>query len=137
MVVLNLLSPPKLFSPALTLMRYLPARSPLFVGPGARCLQAGESSGLTDCMDAKGQAAAEILKRSRGEGFQAFLVGGCVRDLVMGLVPKRGSAGRPAAAIQIQDLKFKKKQGGKSLLKRQEFTTLQCRDRIPHSAGTI
>jgi len=39
-------------------------------------------------MDAKRQAAVDILRRLRSEGFQAFLVGGCVRDLVMGLTPK-------------------------------------------------
>jgi poly(A) polymerase len=39
-------------------------------------------------MDTKRQAAVDILHRLRSEGFQAFLVGGCVRDLVMGLTPK-------------------------------------------------
>ena len=39
-------------------------------------------------MDAKRQAAIEIVRRLREEGFQAYLVGGCVRDLVMGREPK-------------------------------------------------
>src|SRR3989449_5909158 len=39
-------------------------------------------------MDAKQQAAVEIVRRLRAEGFQAYLVGGCVRDLVMGREPK-------------------------------------------------
>jgi poly(A) polymerase len=39
-------------------------------------------------MEAKKKAAVDILMRLRGEGFQALLVGGCVRDLLMGLVPK-------------------------------------------------
>jgi len=39
-------------------------------------------------MDAKRQVAAEIVRRLRGEGFQAYFVGGCVRDLVMGREPK-------------------------------------------------
>jgi poly(A) polymerase len=39
-------------------------------------------------MDAKRQAAVEIVRRLREAGFQAYLVGGCVRDLVMGRAPK-------------------------------------------------
>ena len=39
-------------------------------------------------MDAKRQAATEIVRQLREEGFQAYLVGGCVRDLVMGREPK-------------------------------------------------
>ena len=39
-------------------------------------------------MDAKRQVAAEIVRRLRAEGFQAYFVGGCVRDLVMGREPK-------------------------------------------------
>jgi poly(A) polymerase len=34
-----------------------------------------------------GQAATDILRRLREEGHQAYLVGGCVRDLVMGREP--------------------------------------------------
>jgi poly(A) polymerase len=39
-------------------------------------------------MDAKRQAATEIVRRLRSEGFPAYLVGGCVRDVVMGRTPK-------------------------------------------------
>ncbi|MBZ5669615.1 MAG: CCA tRNA nucleotidyltransferase [Acidobacteriia bacterium] len=39
-------------------------------------------------MDAKREAATEIVRRLRSEGFQAYLVGGCVRDLVMGREPQ-------------------------------------------------
>src|SRR5439155_38809 len=39
-------------------------------------------------MDAKRQAAVDIVRRLRAEGFQAYLVGGSVRDLVMGREPK-------------------------------------------------
>jgi poly(A) polymerase len=52
-------------------------------------------------MDAKGQAAIEILKRLRREGFQAFLVGGCVRDLVMGFVPKDYDISTDATPEQV------------------------------------
>lgn len=37
--------------------------------------------------DVKRQAAEEIVRRLRGEKFQAYFVGGCVRDLVMGREP--------------------------------------------------
>lgn len=39
-------------------------------------------------MDAKRQAATEILLELRSAGFQAYFVGGCVRDLVMGRLPE-------------------------------------------------
>jgi poly(A) polymerase len=52
-------------------------------------------------MDANGQSAVEILKRLRGEGFQAFLVGGCVRDLVMGFVPKDYDISTDATPEQV------------------------------------
>jgi poly(A) polymerase len=38
-------------------------------------------------MDAKRQAATEIVRQLRDAGYQAYLVGGCVRDLVMGREP--------------------------------------------------
>ena len=38
-------------------------------------------------MDSKRQAAAKIARRLREKGFQAYFVGGCVRDLVMGREP--------------------------------------------------
>jgi putative nucleotidyltransferase with HDIG domain len=55
-------------------------------------------------MDAKRQAAVEILKRLRGEGFQAFLVGGCVRDLVMGFIPKDYDISTDATPEQVTRL---------------------------------
>ncbi len=39
-------------------------------------------------MDAKRQDAAEIVRRLRAEGFEAYFVGGCVRDMLMGRAPK-------------------------------------------------
>lgn len=39
-------------------------------------------------MDAQREAATEIVRRLRAEGFQAYFVGGCVRDLVMGREPE-------------------------------------------------
>jgi poly(A) polymerase len=37
--------------------------------------------------DARRKTASEIARRLRGAGFQAYFVGGCVRDLVMGREP--------------------------------------------------
>lgn len=37
-------------------------------------------------MDVK-QAAVEVVRKLRSEGFQAYLVGGCVRDLLLGRTP--------------------------------------------------
>jgi len=39
-------------------------------------------------MDTKREAAVHIVRRLREASFQAYLVGGCVRDLVMGREPK-------------------------------------------------
>ena len=39
-------------------------------------------------MDAKREAATEIIRRLRAEGFPAYLVGGCVRDMLAGRTPK-------------------------------------------------
>jgi poly(A) polymerase len=39
-------------------------------------------------MDAKREAATGIVRRLRSEGFAAYLVGGCVRDMIMGRTPK-------------------------------------------------
>lgn len=39
-------------------------------------------------MDARREAATGIVRRLKSEGLAAYLVGGCVRDIVMGIVPK-------------------------------------------------
>ena len=39
-------------------------------------------------MDSQGEAATAIVRRLRQEGFSAYLVGGCVRDMLMGRTPK-------------------------------------------------
>src|SRR5512146_2817709 len=39
-------------------------------------------------MEPKRQAATDIVRRLRDGGFAAYLVGGCVRDIVMGHEPK-------------------------------------------------
>lgn len=43
---------------------------------------------VKDHMDAQREAATEIVRRLASEGFPAYLVGGCVRDMVMGRTPK-------------------------------------------------
>ena len=52
-------------------------------------------------MDAKREAATEIVRRLRREGFQAYLVGGCVRDLVMGREPKDYDIATDATPDQV------------------------------------
>jgi poly(A) polymerase len=52
-------------------------------------------------MDAKRRAAKEIVERLRKEGFQAFFVGGCVRDLVMGREPKDYDVATDATPDQV------------------------------------
>ena len=55
-------------------------------------------------MDAKREAATEIVRRLRTEGFQAYLVGGCVRDLVMGREPKDYDVSTDATPDQVVKL---------------------------------
>jgi poly(A) polymerase len=55
-------------------------------------------------MDAKRQVAYEIVRRLRQEGFLAYLVGGCVRDLVMGREPKDYDVSTNATPEQVVKL---------------------------------
>jgi putative nucleotidyltransferase with HDIG domain len=52
-------------------------------------------------MDAKRHAATDIVFRLREKGFQAYLVGGCVRDLVMGREPKDYDVATDATPDQV------------------------------------
>lgn len=55
-------------------------------------------------MDAKREQATEILVQLRRAGFQAYFVGGCVRDLVMGLQPKDYDVATDAVPEQVERL---------------------------------
>jgi poly(A) polymerase len=55
-------------------------------------------------MNVKREAATEIVRRLRAEGFQAYLVGGCVRDLVMGREPKDYDVSTDATPDQVVKL---------------------------------
>ncbi len=52
-------------------------------------------------LNSKGQAAIGTLRRLRDEGYEAFLVGGCVRDLVMGREPKDFDVATDATPDQV------------------------------------
>jgi len=52
-------------------------------------------------MDARREAATEIVRRLRAEGFAAYLVGGCVRDMVMGRTPKDYDVTTSATPTQV------------------------------------
>jgi poly(A) polymerase len=55
-------------------------------------------------MDAQREAATEIVRRLRTEGFAAFLVGGCVRDMLMGRAPKDYDVTTSATPDQVLKL---------------------------------
>ena len=55
-------------------------------------------------MEAKRQAATEIVRQIRAAGFQAYWVGGCVRDLVMGREPKDFDITTDATPTQVTQL---------------------------------
>jgi poly(A) polymerase len=54
--------------------------------------------------DPKLAAAAEIVRRLRSEKFQAYFVGGCVRDLVMGRAPADYDVATDATPAQVLEL---------------------------------
>ncbi len=55
-------------------------------------------------MDTKRRAATEIITRLRRESFQAYLVGGCVRDMVMGVEPKDYDVATDAMPDEVRRL---------------------------------
>jgi poly(A) polymerase len=55
-------------------------------------------------MDAKREAATRIVSRLRSEGFPAYLVGGCVRDMVMGREPKDYDVTTGATPTQVVEI---------------------------------
>jgi poly(A) polymerase len=55
-------------------------------------------------MDAKREAATGIVRRLTSEGFAAFLVGGCVRDMLMGRTPKDYDVTTSATPLQVLSL---------------------------------
>ncbi|MGH9344666.1 MAG: CCA tRNA nucleotidyltransferase, partial [Terriglobia bacterium] len=55
-------------------------------------------------MDSKREAATQVLTRLREAGYQAYFVGGCVRDLVMGRVPKDYDVTSEARPEEVQAL---------------------------------
>ena len=48
--------------------------------------------------------ATYIVRRLRGKGFSAYLVGGCVRDLLLGIQPKDWDIATDARPEEIQKL---------------------------------
>jgi len=51
-----------------------------------------------------GSAAAEIVDRLKAHGYQAYLVGGCVRDLLLGLEPRDfdvATGARPEEVVSL------------------------------------
>jgi len=55
-------------------------------------------------MEAKRKAATEIVRQLREAGFQAYWVGGCVRDLVMGREPEDFDITTDATPAQVTEL---------------------------------
>jgi len=55
-------------------------------------------------MEPKRQAASDIVRQLRGAGFIAYLVGGCVRDIVMGNEPKDYDIATSAQPAQVVEM---------------------------------
>jgi len=55
-------------------------------------------------MEPKRQAASDIVRRLRDAGFAAYLVGGCVRDIVMGNEPKDYDIATSAEPAQVAEM---------------------------------
>ncbi len=67
-------------------------------------MHAAPLSDVMKPMDAKEREATDVLVRLREAGFQAYFVGGCVRDLVMGRQPKDYDIATDALPGQVQEL---------------------------------
>jgi poly(A) polymerase len=59
---------------------------------------------LKEVMEPKRRAATEIVKRLREAGFDAYFVGGCVRDIVMGREPKDYDITTSATPAQVVEM---------------------------------
>ncbi len=55
-------------------------------------------------MEPKRQAASDIVRQLRGAGFIAYLVGGCVRDIVMGNEPRDYDIATSAQPAQVVEM---------------------------------
>lgn len=55
-------------------------------------------------MESRREAASEVLAKLRQTGYPAYFVGGCVRDLVMGLEPKDYDVASGARPEEVQTL---------------------------------
>ena len=64
-------------------------------------LRKASSSSVIGVMDTKREDATGIVRNLRATGFQAFFVGGCVRDLVMGREPKDYDIATDATPEQV------------------------------------
>ncbi len=49
-------------------------------------------------------SALKVLYRLRDAGYQAFLVGGCVRDILLGIVPKDFDVATDASPDEVRSL---------------------------------
>jgi len=54
--------------------------------------------------DPKREFAVEVVRRLRDAGFEALWAGGCVRDLLLGIVPKDYDVATSAVPNQVRDL---------------------------------
>src|SRR5262245_8918169 len=55
-------------------------------------------------MDAKGQAASDVVRRLRAAGFETYLAGGCVRDRLLGREPGDYDVATAAPPDQVRKL---------------------------------
>jgi len=50
------------------------------------------------------QGALEVIKKLKSKGFQAYLVGGCIRDLLLGITPEEWDITTDASPQQVSEL---------------------------------
>jgi len=50
------------------------------------------------------QGALEVIKKLKSKGFQAYLVGGCIRDLLLGITPEEWDIATNASPQQVIEL---------------------------------
>lgn len=70
---------------------------------GTICRQEWQAQNMA-IMEPKRQAASDIVRQLRDAGFAAYLVGGCVRDIVMGNEPKDYDIATSAEPPQVAEM---------------------------------
>ena len=81
------------------------------------------------------EAALKVLYRLNGAGFDAYLVGGCIRDALLGKMPKDFDVATNATPEQVRDLFRNENQPEQSYSERQLYEA--ALERMAREVATV